>query len=167
MRQPASRPLPSVLDLMKLPVLLLPCLFLILPSNVPAQTPAITPDSPQWEQFFDPPFTEPAEIPRANPLRKHLFDMLRPPLEEVAGQPILFSGNLRAFKNWAFFLSRTVTKDGSPFASPDGGSSDTIALWIRTVDGWRLVNYDGGATDATFLYWPDMYGVPVELIRGE
>ncbi|MEM7602671.1 MAG: hypothetical protein AAF357_14795, partial [Verrucomicrobiota bacterium] len=96
-----------------------------------------------WESLYDPPYAEPTEIPAGDPLRKELFDLLRPKLEPIAKKPILFSGSLQAFKNWALFQGESQDKEGNPIAYPDMGNSDTVGLWLRTADGWKLVSYEG------------------------
>ncbi len=117
-----------------------------------------------WETLYDPPYTEPTEIPTGDSLRKELFDLLRTRLEPKAKQPILFSGSLKAYKNWALFVGESQDKEGKPIAYPELGNSDTVGLWLRTADGWKLVSYEGGHSDVFYDIWPEMYGMPRELL---
>jgi hypothetical protein len=44
------------------------------------------------------------------------------------------------------------------------GNDDAAALWLRTRDGWRLVDYSFGHSDAFFVVWSEQYGVSRELL---
>lgn len=118
------------------------------------------PGSALWNSFYDPPYTTPTEIPTDNALRKELFNQLRAKLEPKAGKPILFSGSLKAYRNWALFQGESQDKQGTPIAYPELGNSDTVALWLRTKDGWMLVDYDCGHSDVFYLVWTEVYGMP-------
>lgn len=123
------------------------------------------PGSDLWAELYDPPYTVPTEIPVSNPLRKELFNLLRPKLEGRAGQPILFAGSLKAFKNWALFVGETQDKGGSSIAFPPLGNSDTVALWLRTTDGWVLVSFEGGHSDVFYDIWTAQFGMPRALFE--
>jgi hypothetical protein len=144
------------------------CLLLagsVLP--VTAEDLIIQPGTDLWREMFDPPFTKPAEIPKDMPLRKQLFDLLRPKVERVAKQKVQFEGSLRAFKNWAMFTGRTLDTDGKSVKFPDLGNDDTAALWLRTNEGWRLIDHSTGHSDAFFAIWHEQYGAPKELVELE
>ena len=85
----------------------------------------------------------------------------------VGGKKILFSGSLKAYRNWAFFSGETVSPDGKPMRFPPQENSDTAALWIRTVDGWRVVDFSAGHSDVFYEIWPEQFGVPSVLIGFE
>lgn len=129
-----------------------------------AEDPMIQPGTDLWRNAFDPPFTKPEEIPRDMPLRKQLFDLLRPKVEREAKRKVQFEGSLRAFKNWAIFIGSTLDTDGKPVKFPTWDNDDTAALWLRTEDGWRLVNYSVGHSDAFYIFWHEKYGVPKALV---
>ncbi len=149
---------------MKFLSLLLP--VLLTTSLVQAEPPLLLkPGSSQWNELFDPPYAEPKELPADLPLRKDLFDLLRPTVERAAGQKVLFEGKLRAFKNWAYFGGRSLDVTGKSLKLPPFENDDTSALWLRTKDGWRLVDYSAGHSDAFFLIWPEQYGTPRELLH--
>jgi len=134
---------------------------------LPASADALKPGSEEWRGLFDPPYSVPTEVPADLPLRKQLFDLLRPKVERIAKKPVRFEGGLRAFKNWAIFLGRTVDENGRSMKLPPMGNDDAGALWLRTSSGWVLVDFAVGASDAFHLYWPDQYGVPKALVGFE
>ena len=128
----------------------------------------IAKDSDLWEDAFDPPYKTPTEVPRGSELRKTLFNQLRPKISAmVKGKKILFEGSMKAYKNWAFFSGGTVDSSGKAVALPPIENSDTVALWIRTRDGWTLVDFSGGHSDVFYSIWPGKYGVPKELLGFE
>lgn len=116
---------------------------------------------------FDPAADTPVEVPRGSPLRKTLFDILRPRVEEQAAAKILFEGRLTACRNWAFFLGRTMGADGRKVTLSDMGNDDTVALWLRTRDGWTLVDFDAGGSDAFYTEWSQQYGAPAALFLAQ
>jgi len=121
--------------------------------------------SSAWREAFDPPFHEPAEVSRESGLRKKLFDLLRPAIQAQAGKGVLFEGSLKAYKNWALFVGRTMDKaGGKSIAFKPHGNDDTVALWLRTRDGWRLVDYEAGHSDVFYIIWHEQYGVPKALL---
>jgi hypothetical protein len=129
-----------------------------------AQEERIHPDSREWRELCDPPFTEPREIASSSPLRKELFELLRPPIAELAKRPVRFEGSLRAFKNWALFIGSTVDEQGASVKLPPVDNSDTVALWLRTCAGWHLVDYSAGHGDVFYSIWAQQYGTPKELL---
>lgn len=147
---------------------LFPCLLstLVLLSAASAQE-QITPGSEPWNQLFNPSYEKPTELPADLPLRKELFDILRPRVEKIAKEPTRFEGSLRVFKNWAMFTGRSLDAKGESIKFPELENDDTAALWIRTQDGWRLVEFSAGHSDAFYLIWPEQYGVPKELLMNQ
>lgn len=94
---------------------------------------------------------------RDSALRKNLFDLLRPEAERLHGKGPRFTGSLVGFKNWALFEGQTIDEKGRDIPH-DGG--DTAALWLRTRNGWLLVDFDIGHTDAFYTTWKEKYGAP-------
>ena len=131
---------------------------------VSAQQEVIRPDSREWRELFDPPFPKPQEIPSTSPLRKELFELLRPYIAPVAKRPVRFEGTLRAFKNWVLFIGTTVDDKGAEVKFPPMGNTDTAALWLRTRVGWRLVDFSVGHSDAVPVVWMEQYGVSRDLV---
>lgn len=43
-------------------------------------------------------------------------------------------------------------------------NDDALGLWLRTTEGWKLVDFSFGHSDAYFVMFPQTYGVPSELI---
>lgn len=120
-----------------------------------------------WRDSYDPPYEQPTELPKDKPLRKDLFDKLRPHVEKKAGgKKVLFEGSLRAFRNWAFFSGRTVGESGGSIGFPPLDNDDTVALWIRTVEGWRLVDFSVGHSDVFYEIWVEKFGMPPEFVFG-
>jgi hypothetical protein len=125
----------------------------------------VKPGSEEWKQLYDPPFEKPSELGADSPLRKQLFNQLRPKVEAIAKQPVQFQGSLRAFRNWAFFGGRSLDEKGVSLKLPELDNDDTVALWLRTTDGWKLVDYAAGHSDAFFIIWPEQYGMPADLLK--
>lgn len=147
------------------------CLFVCLllaaaaPVVVGEDTELIPKGSPEWRAAFDPPFAQPTEVSVESGLRKALFDLLRPVVEKRAGKVALFEGSITAYKNWALFVGSTLDNaSGDSIAFKPDGNSDTVALWLRTRDGWRLVDYQTGHSDVFYVTWHEQYGVPKVLI---
>lgn len=120
----------------------------------------VPPSSDEWKEIYDPPTKAPAEIPSRSKLRSELFDLLR----AKASPATQFSGIIKSFRNWAFFLGRTVDRSGNSLKNPPHGNDDAVALWLRTQDGWIVVAHSFGHSDAFFVLWPEQYGVPRELL---
>src|SRR6056297_3364649 len=118
------------------------------------------PDPEEWKWLYKPAYKTPTEIPRGDPLRKQLFDLLRPALEKISKEPLLFQGSLVSYRNWALFQGSSLNKDQQPFGYPDGGNSDTVALWLHTAEGWKLVDFSGGHSDVFYQIWAEKYGMP-------
>ncbi len=102
-------------------------------------------------------FQKRVEIPQENELRKVLFDLLRPEVERSFGKGVQFTGSLHGFKNWALFEGETIDAKGRNVPH-DGG--DTVALWLRTCNGWLLVDFNLGHTDTFYEIWKEKYGAP-------
>lgn len=126
-----------------------------------AQTPPmVPPNSSEWGDIYDPPYKVPTELPADSKLRRDLFDLLR-----TKGTPkYRFSGSLKVFRNWALFVGATVDKDGSPLTHPPHDNTDSVALWLRISEGWRLIDFSFGHSDAFYLVWSEKYGVPAVLV---
>lgn len=110
--------------------------------------------------IYDPPYKKPTELARGSELRGALFDKLRAKTKKE----VLFEGSLKAYRNWALFTGRTVDRAGKSVAHPPLGNDDAVGLWIRTRDGWTVVDYSFGHSDVFYLIWVEQYGVPKELL---
>ena len=125
----------------------------------------VSESSPQWAATYDPPFTLPTEVKKGSQLRKSLFDQLRPKVSAVVGgKKVMFEGSLKAYRNWAFFSGSTVDAKGASIPIGSSENDDTVGLWIRTIDGWRLVDFSAGHSDVFYVVWPEQYGVPSLLL---
>jgi len=146
---------------------LISCLVIAVvgPVAIAEETEFIPKGSSAWREAFDPPFHEPSEVSRESGLRKTLFDLLRPGIEKQAGEAVLFEGSVMAYRNWAIFVGRTLDKAaGNSIAFKPQGNDDTVAIWLRTREGWRLVDYEAGHSDVFYVMWHEQYGVPKALL---
>jgi hypothetical protein len=108
-------------------------------------------------------FEKRGDIPAKSGLRKELFDILRPQVEHRYGKAVRFTGTLEGFKNWALFQGTTNDAKGNNILENGG---DTVALWLRTCDGWLLVDFNLGHTDAFYTVWKEKYGAPFFEVEG-
>jgi hypothetical protein len=138
------------------------CLVLGLSAAEPL---TIQPGSELWREVYEPAFEKPTELAADSELRKSLFNLLRPRAEKIAKQAVKFRGSLRAYRNWAFFCGDSIDANGEPVGYPELGNSDAVALWLRTLDGWKLVNFSVGHSDAFYIIWPEQYGMPADLLK--
>jgi hypothetical protein len=83
---------------------------------------------------------------------------------ETKQRGIRFQGELKAFKNWAFFLGSVLDSKDRAIQFPPVDNTETAALWLRGREGWRLVNYAVGFGDPFYWQWADQYGAPRELL---
>lgn len=44
-------------------------------------------------------------------------------------------------------------------------NSDSLGLWLLTREGWKLIDFSFGHSDAFFVIFPQKYGVPRELVN--
>ena len=137
----------------------------LVPGLNAAEVPTIKPGSEEWRTLYEPAFEQPTELEANSELRKSLFNLIRPRAEKIAKQPVKFQGHLRVYRNWAFFTGSSIDANGKAVEYPELGNSDTVALWLRTLDGWKLVDFAAGHSDAFFIIWPKQYGMPSELLK--
>jgi hypothetical protein len=74
---------------------------------------------------------------------------------------------LKAFKNWALFTGSTLDSKERPVAFEGSENSETCALWLRTREGWKLIDFNYGFGDVAWLIWIDQYGAPKKLLSPE
>ena len=74
-------------------------------------------------------------------------------------------GRITAYKNWALFGGYTASANGDQITPEDGIASDTTILFLKTREGWTVVDYGLGHSDMFFIIWPAQYGAPVELLE--
>ena len=139
--------------------------FCLLASVAFAQEFSGAPGSDQWKSLYEPPYTKPTDIPRDQGLRKKLFDLLRPHIEREAKQDgIKFQGELKAFKNWAFFMGTVLDAKDRAIHFQPSENTEAAALWLRTKEGWKLVDFAVGFGDPFYWQWHEQYGVPRQLL---
>ncbi len=117
------------------------------------------------DELYAPTTSVPTELKIGSDDRVLLFSILR---KETDGK-VKFAGSLKTCKNWALFVGSTVHPDGRPRVlvnmgdENDSGNTDACALWLHTSQGWKLVDFSFGHSDAFYLIWPKQYGAPNEL----
>lgn len=123
------------------------------------------PGSERWHDLFEPDYIAPKELP-LGPLRKQLFESVRPLVQAAARQhPLHFDGSLKVYRNWAWFTGKALDAKGRPVKFPETREEDACALWVRTDSGaWLVVDFATGYTDYFFGTWCAMYGAPIELL---
>jgi hypothetical protein len=109
----------------------------------------------------------PKEVPRGSELRDQLFDLARPEVEDIAGQPVKFSGSMKQLNGWAFFQGQIVNSGGGAILVGESQSADTALLWRDSRNGWEVVRCVVGITDVAWASWPDEVGAPTELLFPE
>ncbi|MEZ5432457.1 MAG: hypothetical protein R3F31_15015 [Verrucomicrobiales bacterium] len=104
------------------------------------------------------------EVAKGSALRKSLFELARPQIEQQAGQKVLFEGSLKQLNGWAFFIGKIVKGNGAEIRGGDSESGDTVILWQKRAGNWGVVEAETGFTDAFYAAWPETKGVPRSLI---
>jgi len=117
-----------------------------------------------WNEIYNPPYTVPTEITNGSQLRALLFDKLRMPIVKRAKSEVKFAGTVRVYQNWAFFLGSSFDSNGKRITYPPMQESDIVALWLHTVNGWVVVDYEVGITDTFYSIWHKRYGVSREVM---
>jgi hypothetical protein len=103
--------------------------------------------------------------------RKAILDALRVPVEKQLSQPVIFVvGRLQVQDGFAFVQGRPVQPNGAaidysrtPYAQAQqaGAFSGEVFGLLHWSDGtWRVLTHNLGATDVTWLDWPQEYGAP-------
>lgn len=106
------------------------------------------------------------EIPTSDPLRKQLFDSIRPRAQKLVEGVFAFQGSLRREGDWAVFTGELVRKNSAPIPIGDNESSDVFALWQNVAGKWKVIDFSGGHTDVFYVDYPEKYGFPKRLIFG-
>ncbi len=109
----------------------------------------------------------PREVPRGSELRDQLFDLARPEVEEIAGQPVKFAGSMKELNGWAFFQGRIVNAEGAAIPVGESESAEVAILWSDARNGWEVVRCVVGITDVAWASWPDEVGAPAALLFPE
>ena len=124
----------------------------------------IKPGTEDWKRSYEPDATEPVEIERDNALRKELFSLARPKIEKKAGKPVLFNGSMKGYRNWALFQGSVEDKNGVAIDFGEFESDAAVALFLKTINGWVLVDAEAGHTDVFYELWIEIYGMPKKLL---
>ena len=139
-------------------------LLLLLSTAAYAQD-SVRPGSERWNFLFQPDYTTPTELPRDSPLKPKLMNMLYEHFDPLTNvRPYHFAGKISAFKNWAFFLGSVRDEQDRPVRLPPADTATAAGLWLRTRQGWRLVDHAAGFPQAFYWTWHDQYGAPRALL---
>lgn len=99
---------------------------------------------------------------RGSPERQALMEVLRPKVQSVVGQPVVFVISwLRVGENWAFAVVEPVSPDGRPIEpsntrlyrerNPDAiDGLRTEAIWRKIGGTWQVEEFAVGATDVWY-----------------
>jgi hypothetical protein len=118
-----------------------------------------------WSEIYKPAYTTPTQIKKGETLRAILFDKLRQPIAKEAKSKVKFSGKITVYRNWALFVGSSYDPKGKLISYKPMNESDVVALWLRTVNGWVVVDYAVGVTDTFYTIWYRQYGMPKELLK--
>ena len=99
-----------------------------------------------------------------DPLRKTLFNVMRPAFEKELKQKVIFGvREIRVYQNWAFLQGQPYQPDQSPInykktryqeAIREGFFGGEYAALLHKVNGqWKLVTYNIGHTDVVYANW--------------
>jgi hypothetical protein len=100
-----------------------------------------------------------------------ILDTLRVPVEQELRQKVLFVvDGIKVQDGYAFVQGRPVQPDGAPIdysgtvyqeAVEAGAFDDAVFALLRWTDGsWKVLTYDIGATDVSWLPWASDYRAP-------
>lgn len=101
--------------------------------------------------------------------------VLREAVSRELGQPVTLEiDKRREDERWTFVTAAARTPDGQPIdyrrtkfadAVQDGVFDDWLcALLQRDGAGWTVVALEIGATDVSYVDWPERFGVPRALV---
>lgn len=108
--------------------------------------------------------------------RKALMDALRPSVEKVLKQSVVFQvQTLHVLNGWAFFYGRPLQPNGrpvdysrTPFAQEvkEGVFGDNVCALYHKVNGrWRVVASRVGSTDVAWETWDRDYHAPRAIFK--
>ena len=120
---------------------------------------------------------EKAASPKAgDPIRKMLFQTMRPAFEKDLKQKVIFQvGQLKVQRGWAFLVGRPRQPNGKPVnykrtayqeAIANGAFDDGYSALLHKINGkWKLVTYNIGATDVVWEPWAKQYHAPPAIFK--
>lgn len=118
----------------------------------------------EWDEIYSvksrTPITLVIEAKEARPILDAFMPLFKK--RTPAGSKLV--GDIKAFKNWALFTGYSADPKGNPITPNDGTASDTTVLFLKTREGWTVVDYGLGHSDRFYIIWPAQYGMPVELL---
>ena len=121
----------------------------------------------EWDELFITKSKTPISASSNSKIGTKPLQLLQPEVKKFKPSDLKLRGQFKFFKNWAFFSGELVNKKGEATTPDDCVSSDSVALFLKTIDGWKVVDHGIGISDAFFIVWPSQYGAPVELFTSE
>ena len=104
------------------------------------------------------------EVPLGSALRKELFELARPKIEQTAKQSVRFQGSMKQLNGWAFFTGTLVDAAGAVIPVGPAESGDTAILWTQRNGKWSVVEAATGFTDVIYLDWSEKHKAPAALL---
>jgi len=121
--------------------------------------------------FSTPAFAQ-VTIPQpGTPLRATILDALRPVVaKEIGGQIEFVVSTIRVLNGWAYVSAKPQRPGGAPIDwratkfrkawEQDMMSDLVLALLQLRDDGWRVVEYEIGPTDVSWVEWIKQHNLP-------
>lgn len=115
-------------------------------------------------------------IPKpGDPIRKTLFNAMRPAFERELKQKVIFEvAIIRVCQDWAFLLGRPLQPSQKPINYKlvpggqeviEGRVDDGYSALLHKINGkWKLVTYNLGATDVVWGDWWKRFHAPKAVI---
>ena len=106
-----------------------------------------------------------------DPLRKTLFNAMRPTFERELKQKVIFQvDQIRVYQGWAFLSGEPRRPDQGPLVYKRTAYGDAVradlfsydynALLHKSGGRWKLVTYSIGATDVVYADWWKRFHAP-------
>lgn len=106
--------------------------------------------------------------------RKDILDAIRPAIEAEMRGPVEFVIlDMRVQGDWAVVVADPQRPGGAPIDVGDTGHAEDMdfldglvvyAICLFAGDRWNLIDHVTGPTDVAYSHWPQLYGVPAEML---
>jgi hypothetical protein len=118
----------------------------------------------EWDEIYSVKSRTPITLAIEAKETQPILDAFMPLFKKRTPAGSKLVGDIKAFKNWALFTGYSADPKGNQITPKDGIASDTTVLFLKTREGWTVVDYGLGHSDMFYIIWPAQYGVPVELL---
>ncbi len=119
----------------------------------------------EWDDIYSVKSRTPVFVAQGSKEASAILDAFLPIFKKRTPAGAQLIGEIKAFKNWALFAGYAADSKGNQITPKDGIASDTAVLFLKTREGWAVVDYGLGHSDMFYIIWPAQYGVPVELLE--